>query len=241
MSLESSSTTPEFGRPDATRVAARALVLAAVSGRGMLESDGDKGKAEERRRNMCDWLDHLDVAGEIESSEEATIRAVIGRLDQQSVLDAAWRCEGMHVLAWSLGRAELPRYDQQGGGYDVAAELGFLKERSRTVLASPSLKALPDIFHWTKTYLTIHWRLRQFSISREPIAFAQYVAQCTWGPLTLSEVNLIEGDLAIGDKRIDRISEDQYELMNSVARERHKAFNWLLGFEPVYSEVGTST
>lgn len=241
MSLENSSTTPEFGRPDAARVAARALVLAAMSGRGMLESDDDKGRAEERRCNMCDWLEHLGVAGEIESSEETAIRTVIGRLDQQSVLDAAWRCEGMHVLAWSLGRAELPRYDEQGGGYDVATELGFLKERPRTVLTHPSLKALPDIFHWTKTYLTVHWRLRQFSLSREPIDFAQYVAHCTWGPLTLSGVDLIEGDLSIGDQRIDRISEDQYQLMNSVARERHKAFNWLLGFEPVFSEVGTDT
>jgi len=29
--------------------------------------------------------------------------------------------------------------------------------------------------------------------------------------------------------------------MRSMARERHNAFNWLLGFAPIYSEVETTT
>jgi hypothetical protein len=67
------------------------------------------------------------------------------------------------------------------------------------------------------------------------------VSHCAWGPLTLSDVSLIDGDLAIRGERIDRIPEDWYHRALSIARERHKAFNWLLGFDPVYSWVEAPT
>src|SRR5262249_2095548 len=73
------------------------------------------------------------------------------------------------------------------------------------------------------------------------IDFKRYVSRATWGQLSLADVALVEGDLAIRGERIDRVPEDWRELMRSMARERHKAFNWLLGFAPTYSEVETTT
>src|SRR5262245_37568749 len=52
--------------PDAARVAARALALAAVTSRGMIECDDDKRRAEDRRRQVCRWLERLGVADELE-------------------------------------------------------------------------------------------------------------------------------------------------------------------------------
>jgi len=227
--------------PDAARVAARGLVLAVVTARGQIERDDDKARGEEHRRDICHWLDHLGVAREIEPSEHALIRAPVGSLDQQSMIDAVWRGEAIVPLAWSLGRAELPRYDEMCNSFDVAKRLGFLREGPNTALARPSLRPIADIAHWANTYLTLHWRLRQFSISHDRIPFADYVAWATWGPLTVAELDLIDGDLAVQGERIDRISRDQYDLATSIARERHQAFNWLLGFDPVYSLVRTPT
>jgi hypothetical protein len=227
--------------PDAARVAARALVLTAVTARGHVEGDADKDRTRENHRALCHWLDGLGIAREIELDENALIRAPVGSLEQQEVIDAVWRGEAIVVLAWSLGCAGLPRYDEMCDSQYVAKLLGFLRERSRTALARPSLRPPADIAHWANTYLTLHWRLRQFSVSRDRIPFADYVAWATWGPLTVAELDLIDGDLAVQGERIDRISRDQYDLATSIARERHKAFNWLLGLDPIYSLVGTST
>jgi hypothetical protein len=231
----------ELGLPEPDRVAARALVLAAVAGRGMLELDEDKGRAEDRRQNLCAWLDHLGIDSEIEPSEDTVIRTPIGQSEAQSAINAAWRSEGMAVLAWALGRADLPRYDERDGGYATADKLGFLMQRAQTVLARSSLRPLPEFLQGAKTYLTVHWRLRKYLVEPDVIDFKRYVSQATWGSLSLAEVSLVEGDLAIRGERIDRAPEDWRQLARSIARERHKAFNWLLGFAPIYSEVDTTT
>ena len=67
------------------------------------------------------------------------------------------------------------------------------------------------------------------------------MAWAKWAPLTVAELDLIDGDLAVQGERIERLSEDQYHMATSIARERHKAFNWLLGFDRIYSLVRTST
>lgn len=190
---------------------------------------------------MCVWLDHLGINDEIEPSEDAVIRAPIGATNRQTVINAAWRSEAMAVLAWALPRADLPRYDERDGGYETAAKLGFLVKREQTVLACPLLRPLPEILQGAKTYLTVHWRLREYSVRPDVIDFKRYVSRATWGPLSLADVALVEGDLAIRGERIDRVPEDWRELMRSMARERHNAFNWLLGFAPIYSEVETTT
>jgi Domain of unknown function (DUF4272) len=157
--------------PDAARVAARALVLAAVTARGNIERDTDKGQASENHHWLCRWFDAVGVAREAEPDEDALIRAPVGCLEQQDIIDAMWRGEAIVVLAWSLTCAGLPRYDETCDSQYVAKLLGFLRERSGTALARPSLRPLADIAHWANTYLTLHWRLRQYSISRDRIPF----------------------------------------------------------------------
>src|SRR5262249_42167535 len=146
----------------------------------------------------------------LEFEEAALLLIPVGHLDPQLTIDACWRSEGMQVLAWSLGRARLPRYDELSYSIETASKLGFLRDRSESVLANPLVRPLSEIAHGANTYLTVHWRLRQYSISRCAIDFADYVSRCTWGPLTVSELDLIDDDLAIRGERIDRVPEDWY-------------------------------
>jgi len=67
------------------------------------------------------------------------------------------------------------------------------------------------------------------------------VSRSQWGPWTLDGLELVEGDLAIRSTRIDRVPDDWYRQTISIVQERHKAFNWLLGFEERYSETTTDT
>jgi hypothetical protein len=227
--------------PGAERVAARALALAAVAGRGVLELEDDKELAETRRLRLCDWLTLGGIVDELEESEDLLIRTPVGDLDERRMIDANWRCEGALVLAWSLRRAELIAPDEDCDSGEVADQLGFFRPRFDTALARPTLRERAEIAHWTDTYLTIHWRLRQFTIDPQPIDFADWVAHKNWGPLTLADVALVEGDLCIQGQRLDCVPEDWRHHMLSIAQERHQAFNWLMGVAPIYSEVPTDT
>jgi hypothetical protein len=227
--------------PEADRVAARAIVLAAVCCRGLIEDDAGKDGAEDLRIRVVAWVDRLGLAQELEEDERILLEAPLGVLDDRRRIDAGWRSEGMVVLAWALGCAGLPRHDEQCKPSDVANGFGFLSDRSETPLAAPRLRDCAEIEHWADTYLTLHWRLRQFSLDRRGMDFADFVSRCTWGPLTVEDLELIEGDLAIRGERIDLASEDECRTALGIARERHQAFNWLLGDDPVYSRITTDT
>ncbi len=239
--MEDNSTDFESFPPDPTRVAARAIVLSAVTYRGLIEFDENKQEAEDRRGQLGRWLASLGVEGELEEWENFLLRTPVGQLDRQNMIDASWRSEGMLVLAWALGRAELPRYDEQCDPADVATKLGFLAERSATALAAPSLQAFEDIEELAGTYLAIHWRLREYRRAPGFVDFASYLPRWALGPVRPSELDLIDNDLGIRGERIDRASAESFYQTCSIAQERHQAFNWLLGFAPVYSDVSTDT
>src|SRR5436305_1159945 len=99
-------------RPGAARVAARALALAVVTGRGFAENNEDRAAAEKHRRGVCRWVENIDLWGELEPMEYLPLLVPVGELDDPQVAtDAMWRSEGMHILAWALKCAPLPRYD----------------------------------------------------------------------------------------------------------------------------------
>ena len=55
--------------PDATRVAARAIVLSAVSCRSVIEKDAHKPRAEELRCKVVAWLESVGAATDMEPAE----------------------------------------------------------------------------------------------------------------------------------------------------------------------------
>ena len=71
--------------------------------------------------------------------------------------------------------------------------------------------------------------------------FTAYVSACKWASLRLDRLETLDGDLAIDGVRIDKVENATYRRALSITQERHQAFNWLLGFEPLYSEVTTDT
>lgn len=231
--------TPTPPAPD--RVAARALVLSAVSCRALIEKDAGKPGAEELRKDVIKWLNRIGVSDEMERSEAILILTPLGKLDKKTTMDATWSSEAMVVLAWVLGCVHLPAFYSECEPSDVANAMGFLEERETTVLQRPKLRDSNQIAVWEETYLTLHWRLRQFSTDSRHMDFAAYVSSCNWGPLRLDQLELCEGDLAIKGVRIDRLDYAVFRRTLSIVQERHQAFNWLIGWESVYSQVTTDT
>lgn len=231
----------EFDPPPTHRVAARALVLAAVACRSLIETDAGKDGVEALRARILPWLVDLGIADELEDAERALIETPVGKLDNRARVNGSWRAEGVVVLAWALRYCDLPSYEVECDPSGVANGMGFLADRAETPLAAGRLRAPEEIEHWANTYLTLHWRLRQFMLEPKAMDFPAFAASCRWGPLTVVELGLAEGDLAIGGQRIDGACERAIRTTLSIVQERHLAFNWLLGWEPVYSEVPTDT
>lgn len=70
----------------------------------------------------------------------------------------------------------------------------------------------------------------------------QKVGKEVWfGQLDTSMFKMIDGDLAISGQRIDKAPKEIFSQAMSLARERHHAATWLLGDNPIYSEIDTST
>jgi hypothetical protein len=144
------------------------------------------------------------------------------------------------VLAWALGRFELPPYDEQVCGADVAEELGFLERQGAALLAFPEVRDADEIAALADHVLTVHWRLREFGLRPHAIDFPEVIRRSTWG-LTSDRLVFAEGDLALRGIRIDEATADLRQQCRSIATERQQAANWLLGNERVYSEVTCDT
>jgi len=227
--------------PSAERVAARALVLSAVSCRALIEKDAHKPGAEGLRKEILPWLEAIGAIGEAEPAEIALISVPLGDLDPKRGLDPSWRSEGMAALAWVLGFSELPQVHVQCEPSDTAKSLGFLEDIEDTAMHRPRLRDPNEIERRTDTYLTLHWRLRQLSFDPMPMDFVAYASACKWAAMRLDELEIIENDLAIDGVLIHKVKNKKYHEVCSITQERHQALNWLMGFEELYSQVTTDT
>ncbi len=224
--------------PAPDRVAARALALAAVCCRGLIEQDAAEPGAEALRINVLNWLEAVGIQGEIEPREFELLLTPLGKLDLKGAMDAGWRSEGMIVLGWALNETPLPAIQEQCEPIDCANRLGFLAELQNTCLRNPALRPSDEIESFAKTYLTLHWRLRT---GRREIDLPDCVARCNWGPLQLDGLEILHRDLAIYGVALNDLPEEQFRELISITQERHQALNWLLGYERIYSQVTTDT
>lgn len=208
--------------PDANRVAARAVVLSAVSCRALIEKDAHNPGAETLRQKVVRWLDSIGVTEEMEPAEVTLLSTPVGKLDRKTQLNATWQSEGMVVLAWALHCAELPPVHIECEPSDTANAMGFLDDRPNTPLHRPVLRVRSEIESWADTYLTLHWRLRQFSLEASPMDLVAYVSACSWASLRLDHLETLDNDLAIDDVRIDKFENATYRRTLSITQERHQ-------------------
>src|SRR5262252_1528989 len=88
-------------RPEAQRVANRALVLSAVAYRGWLEGHAGSHEPEMSHRGLLQWLRYYGLYDELEVGELDFLRLPLGSAERQEATNACWRAEGVAVLAWA--------------------------------------------------------------------------------------------------------------------------------------------
>jgi hypothetical protein len=225
-------------RPTARRVAARCGVLVSVAYRTLMEVGTND--AREAHAELLDWMRAPALREEVEAAERAVIEADLGRLSRKQEVDHSWASEAAAVLAWAVGRYELPRYDEQVDGGEVSDAIDFLSVP--WVLPDEAILRDPDEVDrcWAST-LTLHWRLREHRLRAEPIDLERFVAECEWASLSTEGLDLRDRDLLIRGVPVGEAAEDVAHECLEIAMERHRAFEWLIGSEAKWSDVTTDT
>ncbi|HEX2081082.1 MAG TPA: DUF4272 domain-containing protein [Longimicrobium sp.] len=228
--------------PSAERVARRALALAAVSARGVAERYAGQSGATRMHQDLLAWVDQAGLADELEPDELEMLREPPGRLDPQAAVNAVWRVEGLAVLAWALGRFQLPPHDEPSHPDDVWSAMRLMDaDGARALAAEAVLRPRDELQAMRERLFALHWRLRDFRLRARAMDFAEFARTCWFGPLDITGVPLVDGDLAIGGSRIDRADPDVLGRTQSAAQERHLAANWLWEGPALYSEADAST
>ena len=229
--------------PEATRVAKRALCLAAVSGRGFLEMEKmPPAQAETTRSRLVTWAGELALETEFEPAELNLLKQPAGSLSMQAMVNAGWRLEGLGVLAWALGKFELPPYDQLIDAAALFPIIGFLNlNQACNFLGAPKLRSADELRKLQQQCFALHWRLRDFHLRKRSLDFETFARESWFGPLDVSVVRFCENDLAIGELPILQASDGAVRTALSTANERHLAINWLVEGGDIYSKTHTST
>ena len=228
--------------PTGDRVARRALALKAVTKRAILEQDPASLVSRRTHKDILAWVQDIGIGDELEPQEWEVLQRPLGRLDPRGQTDSTWRLEGLVVLAWALGRFEIPPHDQLVTTGPLWRSLGLLNAAgAREVLANPTLRPREEIGTLRNRLFALHWRLRNYNLDGKVLDFAEFARTCWFGPLDLTGVPLVEGDLGLRGERLDRASDDVFSSAHSAARERHQAANWLWEGPERYSEASEAT
>jgi hypothetical protein len=227
--------------PAAARVARRALALTCVTARAILEREGGPGAGGTHDR-LLTWAKEIGIRDELEPEEWEVVKRPPSKLDEQMQVNSTWRLEGLAVLAWALGRFELPPHDQLVQLDPLWRSLGLLDaDAARTLLADPALRPRAEIGALRNRLFALHWRLRDFYLNRRVMDFAAFARTCSFGPLDVTGLPLVEDDLGLRGARIDRATRDVFSSAHSAAQERHQAANWLWEGPRQYSRASVAT
>src|SRR5262249_19666341 len=146
--------------PTAARVARRALALTCVTARAVLEQDAvdDLGSRGAHDRLLA-WARDVGIEDELEPDEQEVLQRPPGKLDEQMQINSGWRLEGLVVLAWALGRFELPPHDQLVSMDPLWRSLGLFEADAGALLANPTLRPDEEIGALRDRLFALHWRL----------------------------------------------------------------------------------
>jgi AhpD family alkylhydroperoxidase len=246
--------------PSPQRVARRALAMTALTARAILEQAGVTVKPpsmrqgrfrfvtrwftsrEGERQELLTWVETIGVGDELEPNEWEVLQRPIGRLEAFQQVNATWRLEGLVVLAWALGRYELPRHDQTVPVDPLLRSLEiFNTVGAKELLVNPRLRPREEIGKLRGRLFAVNWRLVNQRVNPGVIDFAEFARTCWFGPLDVSGLPLVDGDLALAGKRLDRASSELFGKASSIAVERHHAVNWLWEGPERYSDASEDT
>ena len=158
--------------------------------------------------------------------------------------------ESAECLLWALGYVErLPPYDTQS---DVEHLKRLPSDGVVALIRNATLRDADLISKARDVAELWHWRsrTRQLQESGRPVQLPNEltlpdVVRMAAGKAAADGVfeTAIEGDFPAFGRSYAQLTADEWSEVNSIAMERHKAFNWLCGYAPgnKWEETRTDT
>jgi hypothetical protein len=228
--------------PDASRVARRALSLAAVVCRSLSDHDPTNPDAGDLWERLKGWVNSQELDNELEDHERVLIYSPLGSLSNSDRISATWRVEGLAVLAWSLGLFPFPLHDAQVDPYEVTDCVALLNPEAAEIVESAMLRSDKELHACRELYYAIHCRLRQFAREQVPNDIRHWIEDEWIETLRIDRVLDESGDLSIQGVSVSSVDGDVLSACESTTYERHLSAIWLTGEGgPLYSEVTVDT
>lgn len=212
------------------------MVLYMVASRALFETSKNRDQALIYRSNLLKRVGDLALDEELEGTERQMLHSAIGELDQRTVVNGFWKYEGAAVLAWALGRLDLPPVDEQVSDRavgDVFFNMSF-DSGSFTLRNSVTIESFEELMY------NLHWRVCDFSVRPRPYNLRRMLSDAPNLP-GVAPLQFLKDDLAIGELPIFKASSDRFAACHSVVTERRHAASWLCGHHEVYGEVALDT
>jgi hypothetical protein len=98
------------------------------------------------------------------------------------------------------------------------------------------------LLNYNEFIWNVHWRLRDFARNHNAYDF-ESLARKAWGePVRRYGLRLATEDICIAGQPLSRASEEDWRTLQSITQERHRASNWLIGYDNAdFYQVTTDT
>ncbi len=241
-------------RPDAALVARRSVVLACCAREALAWPPPDAMHelfsrwSDEDRQSLLRTRERTvkDVVGQMERSgawSEATAgerRLIAGQLTRRSVqeyIDAAWAIESLACCLWALRVLEdLQPYDAPYGP-DVLERLSSLPApaavRLRPVEEIDRRRSVAELWNWRARTRRLSDENTQLPPLPDGLTLHEIISRAARAAAEAGDIPHPIGDdfPAFGLAYRD-LATESFLIAQSVAMERHKAFNWICGYAP---------
>jgi hypothetical protein len=177
-------------------------------------------------------------------SEKAVFEKTADQLTTGEQINASWRTEAVHVLAWALRvQPRLLPYDRQAslkkhtiGSGDLSAIVRDARLRPRREIEAA--RELAEFWHWRS-------RTRQLHEGKSPLAPGASMRAAgveTYDDIARAAVRAArkrgelkatrDGDFKALGKAYRDLTDSEWSDVRSITVERHFALNWLCGMAP---------
>jgi hypothetical protein len=182
----------------------------------------------------------VEQAGQLGKAARVALARLPADSAEARVVEAMWQAEGLGALLWALALVDLPPFDRPFDAEWLVA----------TPLEPGSLRARAEIEHARETARLWHWRARTRVLTSEselelPEPWTSSEQLVAVAAMRGYERGLLpaplRGDFPAFDTGYRELSAKQHAEVLSIAYERHRAFNWLLGAGRTWAETPTDT
>ena len=212
--------------PSAEQVHRRALALAYLACRAMVDADP---RAEEMACTVQNFVREVGLEDAFEPAELRMLQAPFGSFSDFELVETRWLVEGISVLAWALGKVDLPPFSTKCSAAPASIALGMFRLGTKERLGEASLRKVCEIESLALTYLALHWRIGWQIDSPGKMDFAAQLKAPDHPHLLVDGLELHDGDLTIDGKELGQVAPERFGEVFAIVRQRFNAFKWLQG------------